>query len=88
MNEQQVDKELINNANKSSEKDTKAKPGDKSTKRISLQVTSSMHKKFKEIALEQEETMNSLIVFVLKRYLKEMEDLKIKNEKLRQRLKR
>ena len=87
MKEQQIDKEPINNANKSSDKDTKAKLGDHSTKRISLQVTSSMHKKFKEIALEQEETMNSLIVFVLKRYLKEMEDLKIKNEKLRQRLK-
>ena len=87
MNDKQIDNNSINNMNESSEKDNKTKPSDHSTKRISLQVTSSMHKKFKEIALEQEETMNSLIVFVLKRYLKELEDLKIKNEKLRQRLK-
>lgn len=87
MKEEQIDNDSIDNVNKSSGRDTKTKLSDHSTKRISLQVSSSMHKKFKEIALEQEETMNSLIVFVLKRYLKEMEDLKIKNEKLRQRLK-
>ena len=57
-------------------------------KRISLQVTSSMHKRFREIALEREETMNSLIVFALKRYLKEIDELEARNEKLRIRLKR
>jgi hypothetical protein len=47
-----------------------------------------MHKRFREIALEREETMNSLIVFALKRYLKEIDELEDRNEKLRIRLKR
>lgn len=40
-------------------------------KRLSLQVSSELHRQLKILAMEDEETMNSLIVGVLRRYVKE-----------------
>lgn len=43
----------------------------RSGKRLSLQVSSELHRQLKILAMEDEETMNSLIVGVLRRYIKE-----------------
>jgi hypothetical protein len=40
-------------------------------KRLSLQVSSELHRQLKILAMEDEETMNSLIVGVLRRYIRE-----------------
>ena len=47
----------------------------RSGKRLSLQVSSELHRDLKLLAMEEEETMNSLIVSVLRRYLKERNNL-------------
>ena len=56
-------------------------------KRISLQVSPTLHKKFKVMANEREETMNSLINKALKEFLKleeaELEKLRKMQERLR-----
>ena len=41
------------------------------SRRLSLQVSNDLHRQLKIIALEDEETMNSLIVGVLRNYLKD-----------------
>ena len=44
------------------------------SRRLSLQVSNDLHRQLKIIALEDEETMNSLIVGVLRNYLQERQD--------------
>ena len=44
------------------------------SRRLSLQVSNDLHRQLKIIALEDEETMNSLIVGVLRNYLLERQD--------------
>lgn len=44
------------------------------SRRLSLQVSNDLHRQLKIIALEDEETMNSLIVGVLRNYLKDRHD--------------
>ncbi len=44
------------------------------SRRLSLQVSNDLHRQLKIIALEDEETMNSLIVGVLRSYLQERDD--------------
>ena len=46
-------------------------PSSRSGKRLSLQVSSELHRDLKLLAMEEEETMNSLIVSVLRQYLKD-----------------
>ena len=43
-------------------------------KRLSLQLSSDLHRRLKLIALEDEETMNSLVVGVLRRFVAEREE--------------
>ncbi len=47
----------------------------RSGKRLSLQVSSELHRDLKIFAMEEEETMNSLIVRILRRHLKERSNL-------------
>jgi predicted HicB family RNase H-like nuclease len=54
-------------------------PSSRSAKRLSLQVSSELHRDLKLLAMEEEETMNSLIVSVLRRHLKERKKLFGKN---------
>jgi hypothetical protein len=42
-------------------------------KRLSLQMSSDLHRHLKLIALEDEETMNSLVIGVLRRFVAERE---------------
>jgi len=48
-----------------------AKPG----KRLSLQVSGDLHRQLKVWAMEEDETMNSLIVKMLRRHLREREQM-------------
>lgn len=43
-------------------------------KRLSLQLSSDLHRRLKLIALEDEETMNSLVIGVLRRFVAEREE--------------
>ena len=47
----------------------------RSCKRLSLQVSSDLHRELKIFAMEEEETMNSLIVGILRRHLKDRSNL-------------
>ena len=47
----------------------------RSGKRLSLQVSSELHRELKLLAMEEEETMNSLIVRILRRHLKDRNNL-------------
>ncbi len=47
----------------------------RSGKRLSLQVSSELHRDLKIFAMEEEETMNSLIVRILRRHLKDRANL-------------
>ena len=49
-------------------------PASRQSRRLSLQVSNDLHRKLKIIALEDEETMNSLIVGVLRSYLSDRDE--------------
>jgi hypothetical protein len=49
-----------------------SRPGSRG-KRLSLQLSSDLHRRLKLIALEDEETMNSLVIGVLRRFVAERE---------------
>lgn len=56
------------------------------TKSLSIEISSELHKTLKVLALEQDDTLNSLIIDALKQYLKNEDDLNMKAEALRKRL--
>ena len=49
-------------------------PSSRQSRRLSLQVSNDLHRQLKIIALEDEETMNSLIVGVLRSYLSDRDE--------------
>jgi hypothetical protein len=46
-------------------------PGEQSAKRISLTLSASLHRELKLVALDEEETLNSLIIAMIRSSLKE-----------------
>ena len=72
-------------------KETKPKNGEtsnkaKRTKSLSIELTGEMHKTLKTVALNQDDTLNSLVIEALKQFLEKEEKLNAKAEKLRKRL--
>ena len=55
-------------------------------KSLSLEISSSMHKTLKILALEQDDTLNSIVVEALKQFIKNDEQMTLKAEALRRRL--
>ena len=45
----------------------------RSIRRLSLQVSSDLHRRLKLLAMEDEETMNSMVVRILRQYLNQRE---------------
>ena len=60
----------------------------KCTKSLSLELTSEMHKTLKRLALQQDDTLNSLVVEAIKQFIKNDELISIKQEAMRKRLSR
>ena len=58
----------------------------KSTKSLSLELSSEMHKTLKVLALKQDDTLNSLVVEALKQFMENDELINLKAEALRKRL--
>jgi hypothetical protein len=52
------------------------------SRRLSLQVSNDLHRQLKIIALEDEETMNSLIVGVLRKYLQDRNEALKRQQRL------
>ena len=60
----------------------------KITKSLSLELSSEMHKTLKRLALQQDDTLNSLVIEAIKQFIKNDELISIKQEALRKRLSR
>ena len=58
----------------------------KRTKSLSIELTGEMHKTLKTVALQQDNTLNSLVVEALKQFLENEDRLNTKAEALRKRL--
>ena len=58
----------------------------KSTKSLSLELSSEMHKTLKVLALKQDDTLNSLVIEALKQFIENDELMNLKAEALRKRL--
>ena len=56
------------------------------TKSLSLEISSDMHKTLKILALEQDDTLNSIVVEALKQFIRNDEQMNLKAEALRKRL--
>ena len=56
------------------------------TKSLSLEISSDMHKILKTLALEQDDTLNSIVVEALKQFIRNDEQMNLKAEALRKRL--
>ena len=56
------------------------------TKSLSLEISSDMHKTLKILALEQDDTLNSIVIEALKQFLRNDEQMNLKAEALRKRL--
>ena len=60
----------------------------KHTKSLSLELSSEMHKTLKRLALQQDDTLNSLVIEAIKQFIKNDELISLKQEALRKRLSR
>ncbi len=56
------------------------------TKSLSLEISSDMHKTLKILALEQDDTLNSIVVEALRQFIRNDEQMTLKAEALRKRL--
>ena len=56
------------------------------TKSLSLEISSDMHKTLKILALEQDDTLNSIVTEALKQFIRNDEQITLKAEALRKRL--
>ena len=60
----------------------------KYTKSLSLELSSELHKTLKRLALQQDDTLNSLVIEAIKQFIKNDELISLKQEALRKRLSR
>ncbi len=81
------DSEHMHNKAKSEDKNALSRTG-KCTKSLSLELTSEMHKTLKRLALQQDDTLNSLVIEAIKQFIKNDELISIKQEAMRKRLSR
>ena len=81
------DSEYEQNKANSEDKNAGSRTG-KCTKSLSLELTSEMHKTLKRLALQQDDTLNSLVIEAIKQFIKNDELLSLKQEALRKRLSR
>ena len=61
--------ETIDQAPRSLPKTSQPGPANQQMKRLSLQLSASLHREAKLAALEDEETLNSMVIGLLKQYL-------------------
>lgn len=61
-------------------------PAKSAQRRVSLQLSASLHRQVKLVALEEEETLNSLVVRLLRRYVQERNQALEAQQRQRRRL--